>query len=243
MKRRKVLLADPSPEFSDSLLRLLIDDFEVWTCRDGAQALTMLDTLCPDVLVTDLALPGVDGLSVLRAAAGMTNRPALLVTSCFRSPFIHDALGQIGIDYMMLKPCDVRYLAERVRDLCPCDSDERQLPTRYDSTSRFLLALGIPAGRRGYAYLQIIIEMYRRDPGRSFTKDLYPTAGRSYGANGAAVERSVRSAIETAWLKRDELVWRQYFPTSQFGLLTKPTNRTFIATVAAALENQQRQGA
>lgn len=243
MKRRKVLLADPSPEFSDSLRLLLIEDFEVWTCRDGAQALTMLDTLCPDVLVTDLALPGVDGLSVLRYASAMTNRPALLVTSCFRSPFIQNALEQIGIDYMMLKPCDVCYLAERVRDLCPCESDVRDFSAWYNATSRFLLDLGIPAGRRGYTYLQIIIEMYRRDPGRSFTKDLYPTAGRDYGATGAAVERSVRGVIETAWLKRDELVWRQYFPTSRFGLLTKPTNRTFIAMVAAVLENMQQRGA
>ena len=91
--------------------------------------------------------------------------------------------------------------------------------------------------------MEIIIELYRRDPGRSLTKDLYPTAGQDYGATGAAVERSVRGVIETAWLKRDVLVWRQYFPTSRFGLLTKPTNRTFIAMVAAVLENMQQRGA
>ena len=243
MKRHKLLLADASPEFCGALSQLLAGDFEVWTCRDGAEALSLLQTLCPDVLVTELALTGVDGLSLLKTAAAMTKRPAMLATTCYCTPFIRDVIAQIGVDYMMLKPCDLRFLAERIRDLSLRDSDGPTVPVRQNSLNSILLALSVPAGRRGYTYLELIIELYRQDPTRSLTKDLYPTVGRGYRANGAAVERSVRSAIETAWLNRDETVWREYFPTARFGAMAKPTNRVFIATVAAALEIQERRRA
>ena len=243
MKTRKVLLVDTSPEFCAVLSRMLAAEFEVWTCRDGSEALTMLEKIRPDVLVTDLALPGVDGLSVLRTAAALTNRPAMLATTCYCTPFIQEVISQIGVDYMMLKPCDLKALAERVHDMSQCDGDSCILPLEQTALNSLLLALGVPAGRRGYTYLEIIIELYRRDPGRSLTKDLYPTAGRGYQANGPAVERSIRSAIETAWMNRDETIWRRYFPAARFGMVAKPTNRAFIATVAAALEIQEQQRA
>ena len=243
MKRQKLLLADTSPEFCDALSRLLAAEFEVWTCRDGAEALSMLEKLHPDVLVTDLALPGVDGLALLRTAVAMTKPPATLAITCYCTPFIRDVIAQIGVDYMMLKPCELRALAERVRDLGRCDGDRNVLPLGQSALNSLLLALSVPAGRRGYAYLALVIEMYRRDSSRSMTKDLYPAAGRGYRANGAAVERSIRTAIETAWMNRDETVWRQYFPVARFGMTAKPTNRTFIATVAAALELQEQRQA
>lgn len=243
MKTRKVLLADTSPEFCAALSRMLAPEFEVWTCADGSEALTVLEKIRPDVLVTDLALPGVDGLSVLRTAAALTKRPAMLAITCYCTPFIQEIISQIGVDYMMLKPCDLRALAERIRDLSQCDGDSAVLPLEQNAINSLLLALGVPPGRRGYVYLEIIIDLYRRDPGRSLTKDLYPCAGRGYQANGPAVERSVRSAIETAWMNRDESVWRRYFPSARFGVVAKPTNRAFIATVAAALELQEQRHA
>lgn len=243
MERQTVLLADTSAEFCDSLARLLAADFQVYTCRDGVQVLAMLEKCNPDVLVTDLALPGVDGLSLLRTAAAMTKRPAMLATTCYQTNFIQEILAQIGVDYMMLKPCNLQSLAERIRDLSRCDMDTPSLPREHNALNSILLALGLQAGRVGYTYLEIIIELYRRDPSRSLTKDLYPEAGRGKGANGVAVERSVRNAIEKAWLKRDELVWRQYFPSARFGTVSKPTNRAFIATVAAVLEMQERKRA
>lgn len=241
MKTRKLLLADASPEFCAALTRALIGSFEVRTCRDGLQAQAMLEEFCPDILVTDLALPGLDGVSLLRAAASKTKRPALLVTTRYTSAYVENVIGQIGVDYMMLKPCDIRALAERIHDLTQSDSEIVTQPAPRTAVCGILLALGLQVGRRGYSYLEAIIEMYRQDPGRSLTKDLYPTAGRLHQANGAAVERAVRGVIETAWDNRDEALWRQYFPVGRGGYVPKPTNRAFIAAVAMALEGQQQR--
>lgn len=243
MKNHKLLLADTSLAFCESLSQLLRGDYELRICHDGREALAVLEEFRPDVLVADLALPGLDGLSLMKAAAAMPARPALLATTRMNSPFIDEIIGQIGVDYMMLKPCDVRALAERIRELSHCDGVHACINFRRDPFSGLLMALSVPAGRRGYTYLETVIELYSQDPGRSLTKDLYPTVGRLHGSNGAAVERTIRSAIETAWENRDESVWRLYFSVGRHGVIPKPTNRSFIAAVAAALGFQEQRRA
>lgn len=237
----KLLLADPSPEFCAAIIRVLTGAYDVRVCKDGLQAQAMLEEFCPDILVADLALPGLDGLSLLQKAAAKPKRPALLVTTCYTSSYIEGVIGQIGVDYMMRKPCDVRALAERVDDLSQTDSKTVALPTPRTTLCTILLALSLPVGRKGYKYLEEMIELYRQDPSRSLTKDLYPTVGRMHRTNGAAVERAVRSVIEDAWKDRDEAVWRLYFSMGRGGYVPKPTNGSFIAAVAMALEQQQQR--
>ena len=243
MKRRKLLLADHSAVFCEAVAQLLQGQFEMRICRDGREALSVLEEFRPDVLMVDLMLPGLDGISLLKAAASRPQRPALLATSCIETPFIRQMIKQIGVDYMMLKPCDTRTLAERIRELSQGETDQAELTARRDSVGMLLLALSVPTGRRGYVYLETLIDLYRVDSSRSLTKDLYPTVGRIHGSNGAAVERTVRSVIETAWENRDESVWRLYFSASRQGVIPKPTNRSFIAAVATALGFQEERGA
>lgn len=233
MDTRKLLVADASASFCSALTEALGGAYELRICHDGLQAIGLLESFRPDVLVTDLALPGLDGISVLKAAASRSRRPALLVTTRFCSPFIESAVSEIGVDYLVFKPCDIRALVERIHDLSQCDSPAA-LPVRT-ARSNILLTLGVPAGRKGYAYLEEIIELYRLDPGRSLTKDLYPAVGSANRANGVSVERAIRGAIQTAWERRNETVWRLYFTPTRDGLMPRPTNRVFIATVAEVL--------
>src|SRR5665647_2518041 len=56
---------------------------EVRSAATGEQALVMLQQWSPDVLVSDLSLPGIDGLQLLtraREAHGMTRLPAIALT-------------------------------------------------------------------------------------------------------------------------------------------------------------------
>ena len=243
MKRQKLLLADNSVVFCEALAQLLQSEYEMRVCRDGMEALSVLEEFRPDVLVADLMLPGMDGISLLKAAASRPCRPALLATSCYESPFIRQMIKQIGVDYMMLKPCDIRSLAERIRELSQGEDDRSSLSVHRDPVAMLLMALSVPSGRRGYRCLETVISLYRADSGRSLTKDLYPTAGRLHGSNGAAVERAIRSVIETAWENRDESVWRLYFSATRGGVIPKPTNRGFIAAVATALGLQEQKQA
>ena len=98
-----------------------------------------------------------------------------------------------------------------------------------------MISLGISTKLRGYAYLRDAILEQMRNPGCMMTKELYPAVGKSYRANGAQVERSIRSSIEKAWDGRDEQLWNLYFQPDAAGKQRKPSNAVFISGLATRL--------
>ena len=241
METRKLLVADASVSFCAALTGALGGTFELRTCHDGLQARTLLESFQPDILVTDLALPGLDGISLLKAASNESKRPALLVTTGFFSPYIENAIAEVGVDYLMLKPCDLRAMVERIQDLSQCDCAAIHLPCARTTISNILMALDVPVKRKGYQYLESAIELFEKDPQQSMTKVLYPAVAKMYGTSRESVERAIRSAIQGAWDDRDEKVWRLYFQPCRNGMVPRPTNKAFIAALAELLGRQERQ--
>ena len=243
METRKLLVVDTSTSFCAELAEFLGGAYELRTCNDGLQARALLESFCPDILVTDLALPGLDGISLLKAASYAPKRPAMLVTTRFTSLYIEYAITEIGVDYLMVKPCDLRGLADRIHDLSQCEGGMIPMPCEKTSVSNMLAALNVQVKRKGHTYLETAIELYRKDPCQSVTKVLYPTVAKICGGSRDSVERAIRSAIHAAWNRRDEKVWRLYFPTCREGVVPRPSNTTFIATLADLLCKQERQQA
>ena len=68
MDRPRVLLAEDHPGVAEELRRLLEPEFDVIaTVCDGRALLTAEDELRPDVVVTDITMPGLDGISATAA--------------------------------------------------------------------------------------------------------------------------------------------------------------------------------
>jgi DNA-binding NarL/FixJ family response regulator len=68
MKRARVLLADDHADVADELRGILEEQFEVvGVVADGPALLTAVDSLKPDVIVTDISMPGLDGLAATAA--------------------------------------------------------------------------------------------------------------------------------------------------------------------------------
>ena len=74
-----------------------------------------------------------------------------------------------------------------------------------------------------------------QDPEQTVTKELYPAVAARCGCASINVERAIRSAIESAWKKRDERVWQQYFPPAGDGACRRPTNAEFLNRIADCL--------
>ena len=87
-----------------------------------------------------------------------------------------------------------------------------------------MLSLNIPSKLRGYAYLREAIPRMMKDPDQPITKVLYPAVGAVFGCKGTHVERSIRSAIDTAWKQRDDRVWQRYFRVGSDGVIPRPSN-------------------
>ena len=89
--------------------------FTVTHCDSGEAALDAIEDDVPDVLVLDVMLPGMDGLSVLkRVKADHPELPIILLTA--RSAEVDRVLGlELGADDYVVKPFSLRELIARVK--------------------------------------------------------------------------------------------------------------------------------
>ena len=101
MDTRKLLIADGNEEFRRALAAELQGAYHVRCCDDGKEALSLLRSFAPDVLVLDLMLPGLDGISLLQSAAASGLCPMVLVTSRFYNDYVLTALGELSVGYML----------------------------------------------------------------------------------------------------------------------------------------------
>lgn len=236
MDRKKVLVADTSQELCGALSKALAESCDLEMCHDGMEALLKLDVFAPEVMVVDLALPSLDGISLLKELHARQVRPRVLLTTCLKSDYVMDAVSTYEVDMMVMKPCDITSLSERIFDLAY--STVQTLPRvhlEHGSVSYCLRILGIPTNRKGYQYLEYCVNRCSEGPRVSMTKELYPQVAQMHNTTAAAVERAMRDAILDAWNRRDENTWRMFFGTARTGVLHRPTNSEFISTLAQRL--------
>lgn len=112
----KLLIIDDDTELSSMLSEYLTrDGFEVFTAINGADALSQLDQLHPDLITLDIMLPGMSGLDLLRRLRSDRIRtPVLMLTA--RGDDVDRILGlELGADDYLAKPFNPRELAARIR--------------------------------------------------------------------------------------------------------------------------------
>lgn len=240
---QKLLIVDATEEFRSALADATKGIYIVRTCGDGEEALELAKTFAPDILVLDLTVAGMDGLSLAQILSKTRSKPVILATTRFTSPYVLDAAGRSGIDYMMVKPCNIRAVLARLEDLVNCREPQTRIKADPKvSVANLLLALGVHTNNKGYIYLREAVPIYAKDPQQSVTKELYPAVGKLCGANVEQVERAMRTAIQRAWDHRDEQIWKMYFVTRADGTMKRPSNSEFISRLAELLICRQ-QGA
>ncbi|WP_205481076.1 LytR/AlgR family response regulator transcription factor [Sphingomonas arenae] len=103
----KVLVVDDEPLATERLQLLLarVDGVDlVGTAADGEAAVRMAEALQPDLLLLDVAMPGLDGIDVARALTGRRPAPAVVFVTAF-DQFAVAAFEVEAVDYLM-KPVD-----------------------------------------------------------------------------------------------------------------------------------------
>ena len=244
-----VLIADCAEEFCSALSAALqrSDGFQVvGTAGDGEQAIRMIGERKPDILVLDLMLSKQDGFSVLKSMANMERRPVTLATSTFLTEYVSSAAAGLGVKYLMLKPCDMSALVERLEEIRGGESPRTTGPRRLDKTgiesmvTGIIHEIGVPAHIKGYQYLReaIIIAVNDMDVINAITKVLYPQVAKTFQTTPSRVERAIRHAIEVAWDRGDLDTLQRFFGYTVSNTKGKPTNSEFIALIADKLQLQ-----
>lgn len=244
MASRKLLIAEGSEEVTAALTEVLAGEYHIRTCSDGEEALLLLRSFAPDVMILDLMMPKLDGITLLQLAREEGKIPAVLAVSRLFSDYISKALGRLGVDYVMQKPCAIRALVARIRDLerSMAQGDDPAPPPEGEpvqdlsvTVTNILLSMGFKSSHHGYQYLREAILIMAKNPDMPLTKELYPNVAERFQRSGDNVERSCRTAIEYALKHGDKQIWRMYFNTDAGGQIPKPTNGAFITRMAEAL--------
>jgi two-component system response regulator PilR (NtrC family) len=103
--RANVLIAEDEPSVRDSLADELRDEgYQVTAVEDGSAALRALDVQDFDLIVTDLRMPGADGLEVLRRAREVSPQTLVLLMTAHATVDTAVAALQQGAQDYLLKP-------------------------------------------------------------------------------------------------------------------------------------------
>lgn len=111
----KVLIVEDEQSISNFISTILTaNGYDTLAVRSGAEALAMISSHCPDLIVLDLGLPDMDGMEVLRSVRKWSSLPVVVVSARQHERDKVEALDS-GADDYLVKPFGTAELLARIR--------------------------------------------------------------------------------------------------------------------------------
>ena len=252
MDQVNVAIADDNERMLELLEHIIASDKELslaGKANNGEDVYRIIKTKEPDVVLLDLIMPKVDGLSVMDMVnkdKTIQKRPDFIIVTAVGQEKITEDAFRKGAAYYIMKPFRNEVLIEKIKNTrwkrhadVPVQAmearsggeDQKPLETRVTD---MIHEIGIPAHIKGYHYLRdaIIMAVEDMDVLNAITKILYPTVAKKHQTTASRVERAIRHAIEVAWSRGKLDVLDDLFGYTVSNGKGKPTNSEFIALVA-----------
>ena len=145
MRDERLLVVEDEQKIADLLKDYLsAEGFQVTCLLRGDEALEQIKRLSPDLILLDLMLPGLDGISVCREIRKFSNVPIIMVTAKVEE--VDRLIGlEIGADDYICKPFSPREVVARVKAVLrrthPSDPPRRMVvgPILLDEDSRAVM--------------------------------------------------------------------------------------------------------
>ena len=236
----------------DGILRQDEDIQIVGVARDGEEVYQIIKDKEPDIVLLDIIMPKLDGLTVMEKIGQdihIQKKPEFVVISAIGQERITEDAFLLGARYYIMKPFDHEMLLSRIQSL-KADRQKRKTEIRkvvpYETkmdymernletdVTNMIHEIGVPAHIKGYQYLRDAIMMAVEDMNmlNSITKILYPTIAKNHQTTPSRVERAIRHAIEVAWSRGKMDTIDELFGYTVSVGKGKPTNSEFIALIA-----------
>ena len=262
MNKINVAIADDNQRTVEMMTELLEQESDIEviaSADDGEEALRIIKEKQPDVVLLDLIMPKMDGLSVMEKVnmdKQITKRPEFIIVTAVGQERITEDAFRKGASYYVMKPFHNDMILSRIKDAGngerknSSESESRNAVSKkqeYNLETRvtdMIHEIGIPAHIKGYHYLRdaIIMAVDDMDVLNAITKVLYPTIAKMHQTTASRVERAIRHAIEVAWSRGKLDTLDELFGYTVSNGKGKPTNSEFIALIADTirLENKNR---
>lgn len=244
-------------EILDSIVKKDNDIRIVGKANNGEDVYHMIKEKEPDVVLLDLIMPKLDGLSVMERInqdQTIKKHPKFIVISAIGQEGITEDAFSLGAHYYIMKPFDNEMVLNRVRSMKNYvevgrprahinQFNERGVYENLETdVTDIIHEVGVPAHIKGYQYLRDAIMMVIQEPEmlNSITKILYPTIAKRNQTTPSRVERAIRHAIEVAWSRGNMDIINTLFSYTVSTGKGKPTNSEFIALIADRIRLQNK---
>lgn len=118
--KKKILIVDDEPNIIMSLeYTFKKNNFEVFIARDGQEALDILETKIPNIIILDVMMPNVDGYATLEAIKKdqkLAECKVIFLSAKNKESDIQKGLD-LGANAYMTKPFSLKKLIDKVNDL------------------------------------------------------------------------------------------------------------------------------
>lgn len=251
-----ILIADDNEELTRLLSEYIGREEDIvveGVANDGLQAVDMIISLKPDIVLLDIVMPGLDGIGVLEriTAAKLEKKPIFLMLSAISQDMLVQKAVNLGAEYYIVKPFDMEVLKSRIRFIhsnrgmsiisnkrisYTATGESKKDPEMEIETEviNMLHSIGVPPHMIGYHYIkEAILQVLKNN--REFmliTKVIYPEVAKKYNTTPDRVERAIRCAIENTWIKGNKKNIDKLFSATVSCNRGKPTNSEFIAMLA-----------
>lgn len=264
MENVNVVIVDDNPMILNTIDEVISSEAGlsvIGRADNGKDAIDMIKDTQPDVVLLDLVMPQMDGITVvenIKKKTSMLKNPAFIILSAVGGEQMTEEAFQAGANYFLMKPFDKDILVNKIRRIgkrpvrpvpgkvleaplkaatpeeAAMNREEYMKEHLETDITKMLHELGIPAHIKGYQYLRDAISMVVRDREmmEAVTKILYPEIAKKNYTSSSHVERAIRHAIEVAWGRGSLEVIDELFGYTISTGKGKPTNSEFIALIA-----------
>ena len=162
----KVLIADDEPAArrkARSFLQQIDGITEILEAADGIEAVALIQKACPDLVLLDIEMPGMNGFEAI-AAVGADNMPPLIFVTAY-DQYAIDAFRVHAVDYL-LKPFDeerfqdaLKRAREQMKKLEPQGEMLQQLLKEVQKNKGYLQRVLVNVGQR-YFFVPVSEALY-----------------------------------------------------------------------------------
>lgn len=115
-----VLLVEDTSSLAAEIMDILrMENFYVSLAKNGLDALNQLKNKIPDIVISDLFMPEIDGFQLiteLKNDSKLKHVPIIILSARTTSDTI-EKVKQLGADLFIQKPCDSRYLVGSIKSV------------------------------------------------------------------------------------------------------------------------------
>lgn len=226
------------------------DFLDVSYAQNGKEALELVKMLQPDVIITDVFMPVLDGIGFLKQLSHipLKTRPRIIISSVSPLTPMLERASKYGVDYFMMKPQPYSEICDTVCDLfsdVSIKTAEEIVSTKNteEIISVYMKQLGFSAHLIGFNYMRESLMLAVNDMNvlSPITRNLYPVIAKNNNTSSGCVERALRHAIGFAWPRGNKKLLNDIFGYSPDDVgHDRPTNSEFIAMLADDLQLRLR---